>query len=213
MEQKSSVSLGCTTWTCACSAAHLPVTVVYGTACPVPCTHAQVLFSLAQTGLGGSTALLSCAAGRHCSPASARSCVVSSAVLLWPEGTQLVAAGQPWYLVCFSFLVFHLIPFFSLLCVAPSPLSPSASHCVGAIVSLSLPFHLPSSILALTPGWLPVPWLPWSPAQAPWHEGSLGWCSSSSCLFCALLQICPWPLVPSLLYSAPGGALAQVEVS
>lgn len=75
---------------------------------------------------------------------------------MWLKG-RLVAAGQLCYLVSFSFLVFHLIPFLSLLCVAPSYLSPSASHFVGAFVSLSLSFHLPSSILALMPGWLPGP--------------------------------------------------------
>lgn len=67
-----------------------------------------------------------------------------------------MAAGQLWYLVSFSFLVFHLIPFLSLLSVAPSSLSP-ASHFVGAFVSLSFSFHLPSSILALMPVWLPGP--------------------------------------------------------
>lgn len=76
---------------------------------------------------------------------------------MWLEGLQLVAAGPLWYWVSFSFLVFHLIPFLSLLCVAPSSLSPSAFHFVGAFVSLSLFFHLPFSILALMPNCLPGP--------------------------------------------------------
>lgn len=156
MEQKSSVLLGCATWTCDCSAAHLLVTVSHGTTYSMPCTRAALSSSLPQTGIGGSTTLPSQAAGQHYSSGSEPSCVASSAVLMWPEGAQLVAAGQLWYLVISSFLVFPLIPILSLLCVAPSSLSPSASHFVGAFVSLSS-FHLSSSILALIPACLPGP--------------------------------------------------------
>lgn len=104
----------------------------------------------------------------------------------WPEGVQLVAAGQLWYSVSFSFLVFHLIPFLLLLCVAPSP---SPSDFAGAFDSLSLFFHLLCSIL--------VPRVPWSPGPstdllARGKSWLVLWQLPISCM-CVLLQVCLCP--------------------
>lgn len=205
MEQKSSVLLGCAAWTCDCSAAHLLVTASHGTTYPMSCTRAEVFSSLPQRGIGGSAAPPSHAAGQRCSSGSAPSCVVSSAVLMWPGGTQLVAAGQLWYLVRFSCLVFRLIPFLSLLCVAPS----SFSFCLSLCRSLCVPVLI--FLLSLLHPGSDAPLAPWSlgyygaqdPAQTHWHgmrEVLPGAPAApiSSCV-CVLLQICPWPLLASLL--------------
>lgn len=90
--------------------------------------------SMCHTGLGGSRALPWHAAGQHCPSGSALSCIVTTAVPLWPEGTQLGAAGQLWILLAFPFLCFISFPS-SFLCSTVF----SSSFCFSLCRSLCVP--------------------------------------------------------------------------
>lgn len=93
--------------------------------------------------------------------------------------------------------MFHLIPFLSLLCVAPSSLLPSASPSVGAfcVPVLIFPPSLlhPGSDACLRGAQGPVQ------AARPWLV--LCGCSGSSPLL-PFAQLCPCPLLTSLILSA-----------
>lgn len=91
-------------WTCACSAAWLLATASAALCCP------EGFSSLCHTGMGGSRALPLHAAGQHCPSGSALSCIVTAALPLWLEGTQLGPAGRLWILLVFLFLCFISFP-------------------------------------------------------------------------------------------------------
>lgn len=163
----------------ACSAARLLVTashIVYP-----PCLTALLRPSLPRLGR---------ARRQHGAPFPARR-------VQQPSCGTAGAAGQlshPW--LAFP-LVFHLIPFLSLLCVAPSSLFPSASPFVGAfcVPVLIFPPSLlhPGSDACLRGAQGPVQ------AARPWLL--LCGCSGSSPLL-PFAQLCPCPLLPSLILSA-----------